>query len=321
MSDLLSNLVTRSLGTAPVIQPRLPTLFEPAKPYNGSFGDASDPGEDEVREAESAVENAKRQSAAQQDRQAPVSRPPAEERVNPESPPPIPQASRSEKQKNEPAVRTSGHTPALATYEGPRESRPTVRKPAVRTPGQKTSARLSQPFAEAPEEARTSARASVAPAFEKNVPAGALTASAFLPKSSTFAPTQDEPQHPDERSEAAVPTPLGSTPKRPDAPSQLQQSAESQAKPPVVETPSLESKKPAVRPATAMDPTSAPRFEFARHVPPAPHANPPEPTIQVTIGRIEVRAVSSQAASSKQQGTASPVMSLNDYLHSRRGGA
>jgi hypothetical protein len=70
-----------------------------------------------------------------------------------------------------------------------------------------------------------------------------------------------------------------------------------------------------------MDPTSAPRFEFARHVPPAPHANPPEPTIQVTIGRIEVRAVSSQAASSKQQGTASPVMSLNDYLHSRRGGA
>jgi hypothetical protein len=47
----------------------------------------------------------------------------------------------------------------------------------------------------------------------------------------------------------------------------------------------------------------------------------PEPSVHVTIGRIEVRATSE----SKQVGrprTASPVMSLEEYLHRRtqRGG-
>jgi hypothetical protein len=44
-----------------------------------------------------------------------------------------------------------------------------------------------------------------------------------------------------------------------------------------------------------------------------------EPAVQVTIGRIEVRAVT-EAGPRKQERAASPVMSLNDYLKTRAGG-
>jgi hypothetical protein len=68
------------------------------------------------------------------------------------------------------------------------------------------------------------------------------------------------------------------------------------------------------------------------HVTPAPRAEPagpalagraatpkPAPTIQVTIGRIEVRAVPPPAPPPKQR-SAPPVMSLDDYLRQRDGG-
>jgi hypothetical protein len=46
----------------------------------------------------------------------------------------------------------------------------------------------------------------------------------------------------------------------------------------------------------------------------------PEPTIQVTIGRIEVRATSAASPPRKQMPTA-PMLSLEDYLRQRNGGA
>lgn len=45
-----------------------------------------------------------------------------------------------------------------------------------------------------------------------------------------------------------------------------------------------------------------------------------EPPIQVTIGRIEVTAVSSPAASKRKAGPRQPSMSLEDYLARRHGG-
>lgn len=47
---------------------------------------------------------------------------------------------------------------------------------------------------------------------------------------------------------------------------------------------------------------------------------PPEPTIQVTIGRIEVRAAPVSPVPSKKQGLAAPMTSLDDYLRQRNGG-
>jgi hypothetical protein len=38
MSDFLRNLMTRSAGESPLIQPRLPSLFEPPAPYALAIG-------------------------------------------------------------------------------------------------------------------------------------------------------------------------------------------------------------------------------------------------------------------------------------------
>jgi hypothetical protein len=65
--------------------------------------------------------------------------------------------------------------------------------------------------------------------------------------------------------------------------------------------------KPFVRPY--IEPT-----DFKRAGQPAP-----TPTIQVTIGRIEVRATSPATPPSKPR-AASPAMSLDEYLRRRKGG-
>jgi hypothetical protein len=45
-----------------------------------------------------------------------------------------------------------------------------------------------------------------------------------------------------------------------------------------------------------------------------------EPTIQVTIGRVEVRAVPEQAGRARKERSSSPVMGLNEYLRRRAKG-
>jgi hypothetical protein len=47
---------------------------------------------------------------------------------------------------------------------------------------------------------------------------------------------------------------------------------------------------------------------------------PPMPTINVTIGRIEVRALPPTAAPPRPQKTAAPLMSLEEYMRRRNGG-
>jgi len=42
-----------------------------------------------------------------------------------------------------------------------------------------------------------------------------------------------------------------------------------------------------------------------------------EPTIHVTIGRIDVRAVAPTAPTHRRERDASPVMSLDEYLRTR----
>jgi hypothetical protein len=60
-----------------------------------------------------------------------------------------------------------------------------------------------------------------------------------------------------------------------------------------------------------------PYLEPAPPVPSAAAAQP-EPTIQVTIGRIEVRATPPAQPPPKQR-SAPPVMSLEEYLRQRSG--
>jgi len=48
-------------------------------------------------------------------------------------------------------------------------------------------------------------------------------------------------------------------------------------------------------------------------------SNPAEPTVHVTIGRVEIRAVAAPAAQ-KRSTPSKPALSLNDYLQRRSGG-
>src|SRR5262249_2057586 len=96
----------------------------------------------------------------------------------------------------------------------------------------------------------------------------------------------------------------------------------------------------AVGPRIAIDAIEAPRTEtpnsfvvhpnLDRYVEPPPsHWRPkthpptspaPEQVINVTIGRIEVRATPPQSAAPRSSNQKPPVMSLDDYLRQRGGG-
>jgi hypothetical protein len=67
--------------------------------------------------------------------------------------------------------------------------------------------------------------------------------------------------------------------------------------------------------------TTPPRLTTATDIRPLPPGEPaPTPTIQVTIGRIEVRATPAAAPPARKERSAPQVMSLDDYLHQRNQG-
>src|ERR1700691_1600118 len=79
MSNFLSNLVTRSLGTATVVRPRLPSFFEPATPYALSLA-ATPPARDPAardRDRGEVFDDAEQIPAAQETNAGPGSPPAA----------------------------------------------------------------------------------------------------------------------------------------------------------------------------------------------------------------------------------------------------
>jgi hypothetical protein len=81
--------------------------------------------------------------------------------------------------------------------------------------------------------------------------------------------------------------------------------------------------RPATVPGRVLVPriTNAPQrsSQLPSIVKPAPVPREPEPTVQVSIGRIEVRA-SAAAGPPRARGSARPRLSLDDYLRQREGG-
>ncbi|MFN8570366.1 MAG: hypothetical protein U0Z44_23120, partial [Kouleothrix sp.] len=73
---------------------------------------------------------------------------------------------------------------------------------------------------------------------------------------------------------------------------------------------------PAPMPAEATMPAGARR---AADTAGSALAVPPAPTVQVTIGRIEVRAAPAPAQATRR--AAAPLLSLDEYLRQRSGGA
>jgi hypothetical protein len=80
--------------------------------------------------------------------------------------------------------------------------------------------------------------------------------------------------------------------------------------------------KPGDTPSAPVQAILAPRLPHPEPVAQSMQAvvpKPAEPTVHVTIGRVEIRAVSAPAAQ-KRSTPSKPALSLNDYLNRRSGG-
>ena len=138
----------------------------------------------------------------------------------------------------------------------------------------------------------------MAPSFEASVAPPVVTPGAPLARPSAPAPAVTPPV----RRRAGVPRPGSET----------------------IPRAGSEAVAPAPRP-TVVTPLPRPPLSSARGLTRRPAAPvmtsaPPAPAIQVTIGRIEVRAVQSPSAPARRQGPAGPRLSLEEYLKSRAGG-
>jgi hypothetical protein len=321
MSDFLSNLVSRSLGTLPVIQPRLPSVFEPATPYAGSFAEtATGWGEGRREEPlQAAFEGAE---AAQ-----------VHSEIDPF------RVLAAPHQERQASARSQRSLPVLESNSGeadmPPNSRLLVARPSLAdepahepTNGWPAVGRTQVPPSELVSGGeRRSERVTFSAAPRRKLPEGDFVAPVALPQNvaarlngstaTALAPAML-------RTESQTPEPASSDLLEANSASrrQFQETAESHVKYARIEQP----RRRREQFATAAIATSAlpkvPRFEFAKYIPQSPHASPSVPIVQVTIGRLEVRATSPQASKPKER-SSSPVMSLNDYLQerSKRGGA
>jgi hypothetical protein len=315
MSDFLSNLVFRSSGAASVIQPRLPSLFEPTTPHAGSFTPASSGGDEGQRKAPTLfedVEVAPAHSAVDEVRV------PAALRVD------DPSAGRSAAQERQaPAISDRSLPPFKSDFEEVRDRS----LPALEARSDEASVgRNLRPSVARREEL---AREPLYPR-PKTVPAPREPTAVDL-----IAPT-DLPESNSavlKRSSAPPAPPIirGKRDDR-DRPSsdlkdatinvirQLSQTTEPEVEVENARAPFARIQGSVTRTPASIGQPTAPRFEFARNIPP-PKVARPEPDIQISIGRIEVRAVSQQPTMQKER-PASPVMSLKDYLlhRSKQGG-
>ena len=277
MSDFLTDLIRRQDEVADGVRPRLPSLFEP----NGAAAPVPRPG---APLSELTVEE-----------EAPAAPGPARAtRPLPRPGPQMPTVPAQDANDSQPAV-------------GPvQRAAPAERQP-MQVPEPPTERQPPTPPL-VPRETRPVAKTETRPA-------------------SAFAP--EEP----------VPVIRPSIDRRPTRVSPLLEKTENVETPRqsntrrIVETVVLQSPAPAIAPtpqpsrpeqvAAAPPPFAMPpaqpgrqRREGQRDPPEPPHAQA-EPSIHVTIGRIEIRAIEDREPRARRRDAPSPVMTLEDYLKSR----
>jgi hypothetical protein len=288
MKDFLSNLATRSLGAAPVIQPRLPSLFEEAMPY------ALSPAIE--RPATEQIDQPRRTPSRKGLRNSQAS---SESQPVDEKPLFVQQPARTS------VNRRTESLPSQLQAES------TI-QPTSAAPVQQVTERASAPPQSLPGERRVE----LPEIRQKRDYVHDSTPSATVDHSVT-QPRSIFPAKATARREASLQLQetIAAASSRP-----LQQADDFPAQSVVAEPFRLRNNDSAARAIATSEPPRKSHLEFARHIPPLSQVRPAEPSIQVTIGRIEVRAASASASPAKEQ-KSSPVMSLTDYLQrTRRGG-
>jgi len=333
MSGFITNLVTRSLGTAAVVRPRLPSFFEPATQYALSVAQTSITWDPATRN-EDRLETLREAAFEEADRVAPAGeRPPSASRGRSEGsarrglPPQVVHPFPG----NEPTRGEAIRRPIAVSappFEGmPREGAaavlPALGHAASAQKNNERSGWLSTGYSKSALDERGSERVAISGAARRKLPVRDLVGLAALDRS-TGQPPASEMSRVQLRTTKGDPEQASSDlpESQTDGARRSFEKPEARAKSMPIGTASSRMRDFTSRAAVAIEPPGTRRFEFARQIAPPHLASPPEPMVQVTIGRVEVRAVSSQVSKPKQR-SASPVMNLNDYLaqHSKRGGA
>ena len=258
MSDFLSNLAARSLGSSEVVRPRLASLFEPPRPAVASSAG--------VLDGPSVLEEV------------------------------LPAALE--------LTRLVESRPATYAEDGGRDTQMqrAVVPAASDSPARPTEGVRSAPMSQAAS-APTETGAESGPREVPTAPAARPALARDGPDAGEISPGAAE-----RGSRRSVSEQLGSS--REFRPSDVSRSEQ-------VSIPSLRTSAPAT---IVVQPRVAPYSEPARSA----RAQPPptaEPTIHVTIGRIEVRATQPAAPIAPRERQAPTVMSLEEYLRRRAKGS
>jgi hypothetical protein len=390
MSDFLSNLVGRSLGTVEVVRPRVPSLYEPYRRGSGPFAPRPD-----VPAPDANFEPAAQPGLETEANPIPHSQNP-EPHMRP-APPPHPPAGSGHFAKNEPSAeqrkisgpsepsepeppslipRTvtrpepiaatkvpSRHDPASGSSQTPAsppaafDLSPPLASPRSNGPSWMAtppgelggnSREADHPLAESPAvtepgivrrphppEMKTEASSS---RLDLNKPATPSTAPEPSPVAHQVSPVA-----------SVVRPPIG-----PSIPGHQEPSVTRALRPPIVasttghqEPPTTNAGRPAIAPSTAghqeppgkssvrpvppflvvqqpslvasaVRPPVAPRSGGVRNPEALPASSAPAPAIQVSIGRVEVRAIFPEpVVRSTPAARSGPTVSLDDYLHQR----
>ncbi len=348
MSDYLSNLASKSLNLTAVIQPRPVSVFEPSPvarwPASGHcFGLGTVGGEEASGERVfdapsrppdtgqqrlgdlSVIPDWRSRQSIGQERPMPAPALPQSTEIRPEQP--ASQPGRAEAQP------ISSRTPGPISPPGPpRMDRPTFTPTA---PSHETDGRPSRSV-----ERQRRPERQPAPGAER--PASTQASVPILGPIVAQLSGGRVPQQPEPDQATLTPTPaseeMGATPPRttPEGESQralkpliqhiVTERISSPAEPPRTAHP-LPELSPVRQTYPPIPGTIVARPETRSYIeakPPAhfemPARREPPPTIQVTIGRIEVRATPPAAPSPRTQRPKPPVMSLDEYLRKRAKG-
>lgn len=331
MNDYLNNLAARSLNSTAALQPRLASLFEPPSGANRLI--SRQPFRLEILDGEPTSERSELEPAQDMpSADLPV------RRYN-QTPPPTPVSL-------QPSKTTSQQAPNQLPFGNLKSNAsqapmPTASQPSVlnfpdqsvpEQPALPSSAISNEPASHQSLAEEQKTQSLPQPVIQQRIIERVVTLAESLPtatpttrpSTSTRAVTQQNVMQPTEP--ALKPTESTATPAPPPAISPVVQQRTTERVVTPAESlptvpPRLEPPPTTIQSSDIVQPQVRPYVKPVAPVLAQPPISEPTPVIQITIGRIEVRATPPSTPPQKQR-TAPPVMNLEEYLrHRTKGGS
>jgi hypothetical protein len=300
MSDFLTNLIARSAGSAEVVRPRLPSLYEPLRPGHARLAelDSASQWAVEAPSEEAGFEIEPVAHTTEEVRRRPPQRLLPTVHAGDLAPSPSPNPVRRERQFEQKSStgesREQDQLVSLPTAGAVIPKIPVLETASIAMPQSPSSQPLHR---------RERPQSSVA---------GLTSISAGRTAETKLHPIDAQPQP----KSAIQPQAPGAIP-RDELKAGVARSTPSLDA--SIARPSAQADRSPPLPSHVIQPGEAHRFRLETLRVPN-HVQNAEPTIQVTIGRVEVRAVAQQAGVVRKERSTPPVMGLDEYLARRAKG-